>query len=156
MDDKIIAGRALDKAVAGLRADNKKIVFTNGCFDIIHVGHIAYLKKARLLGDALVIGLNSDSSVRAIKGIARPINREADRATVLAAMYFVDYITIFSDPTPERLIRQISPDVLAKGADWKIRDIVGADFVRSYGGKIARIPYIKGYSTTAVIEKAGK
>ncbi len=156
MDDKIIAGRALDKAVAGLRADNKKIVFTNGCFDIIHVGHIAYLKKARRLGDALVIGLNSDSSVRAIKGIARPINREADRATVLAAMYFVDYITIFSDPTPERLIRQISPDVLAKGADWKIRDIVGADFVRSYGGKIARIPYIKGYSTTAVIEKAGK
>lgn len=156
MEQKIKTPGALARIVAGLRSKNKKVVFTNGCFDILHVGHVAYLERARRLGDVLVVGLNSDSSVRAIKGKDRPINREADRATVLSALYFVNYIAIFPDTTPERLIKAIKPDVLVKGADWKTEDIVGADFVRSYGGKIARIPFVKGYSTTSVLKKIGK
>jgi D-beta-D-heptose 7-phosphate kinase/D-beta-D-heptose 1-phosphate adenosyltransferase len=156
VEEKIKTKSALVKAISKLKSEGRKVVFTNGCFDILHVGHIAYLKKARKLGNALVIGLNSDSSVRAIKGKDRPINREADRATVLSALYFVDYITIFSDPTPEKLIKALKPDILVKGADWKVRDIVGADFVRSYGGKVKRIPFVKGYSTTSVLNKIGK
>ena len=102
-----------------------------------------------------MVGLNSDASVRAIKGKGRPINSEKDRARVLAALYFVDYITIFGDPTPEELIKRLKPSILVKGADWKVRDIVGADFVRSYGGSVARIPFVRGYSTTSVIKKMG-
>jgi len=132
------------------------VVFTNGCFDILHVGHVAYLKRARELGDVLVVGLNSDSSVRDIKGKLRPINKEADRAIVLSALYFVDFVTIFDGATPERLIRAVKPDILVKGADWKAEEIVGADFVKSYGGRVVRIPFIKGYSTTSVIDKIGK
>ncbi|MFH1190470.1 MAG: D-glycero-beta-D-manno-heptose 1-phosphate adenylyltransferase [Candidatus Omnitrophota bacterium] len=139
-----------------MKTGKKKVVFTNGCFDILHVGHVAYLKRARELGDALVVGLNSDSSVRAIKGKFRPVNNEADRAIVLSALSFVDLITIFPEDTPERLIKAIKPDILAKGADWKESDIAGAGFVKSYGGKVVRIPFVKGYSTTSVIGKIGK
>ena len=144
---------ALARIVSGLRKRKKITVFTNGCFDILHAGHVRYLKRARKLGDALIIGLNSDSSVRAIKGRFRPINREADRATVLSALSFVDYVTIFSESTPEKLIKALRPDVIVKGADWKLDEIAGSDFVRSYGGRVARIPFVKGYSTTSVIKK---
>lgn len=155
MEQKIKTRAAVARVISRLRSENKRVVFTNGCFDILHAGHIAYLKRARELGDALVVGLNSDSSVRAIKGKDRPINKEADRALVLSALYFVDYVTIFADPTPERLIKALKPDILVKGADWKAEDIVGADFVRSYGGKVARISFVKGYSTTSVLKKIG-
>lgn len=155
-EKKLVQRSSVSKVVAALRRRKKKIVFTNGCFDIIHVGHIAYLKRARELGDILFIGLNSDASVRAIKGPSRPVNSELDRATVLSALYFVDYIALFAESTPEALIQSIKPDVLVKGADWKLKDIVGADFVRSYGGEVARIPYVRGYSTTAVLKKAAR
>ena len=153
MENKLKSLSAVVKALSKLKRRRSKIVFTNGCFDILHVGHVDYLDRAKRLGDVLVIGLNSDASVRVIKGKFRPINREADRAKVLSALSFVDYVTIFSDPTPEKLIRAIKPDVLAKGADWKTDEIVGGDFVRSYGGRVARIPFVKGYSTTSVIRK---
>lgn len=156
MDSKIKSQAALARTTALLRAGKKKIVFTNGCFDILHVGHVAYLERARKFGDILVVGLNSDASVRGIKGKSRPINKQADRAKVLAAFYFVDYITIFGDRTPEKLIKKLRPDVLVKGADWKAKEIVGADFVRSCGGKVARIPFIKGHSTTSLAEKLGR
>lgn len=156
MRQKIKSAAALARVVSRLKSGKKSVVFTNGCFDILHVGHVAYLKRARELGDVLVVGLNSDSSVRAIKGKLRPVNKEADRAIVLSALYFVDFVTIFDSGTPERLIKAIKPDILVKGADWKAKDIVGADFVRSYGGRVVRIPFIKGYSTTSVIKKIGK
>lgn len=152
---KIKSQVALSNIIAKLRRQKKRVVFTNGCFDILHVGHVEYLSRARRLGDLLVIGLNSDRSVRAIKGKTRPINAERDRAKVLAALYCVDYITIFSDKTPDILIRALKPDILVKGGDWKVKDIVGADFVMSYGGRVARIPFVKGYSTTSVIGKIG-
>ncbi len=156
MEQKIRSAAALVKVVSRLRSGKKRVVFTNGCFDILHAGHVAYLKRARELGDVLVVGLNSDSSVRAIKGKLRPINKEADRAIVLSALYFVDFVTIFDGATPEKLIRAVKPDVLVKGADWKVEEIVGADFVRSCGGRVVRIPFIKGHSTTSVIEKIGR
>lgn len=131
-----------------LRSKGKKIVFTNGCFDILHPGHIRYLKKAKALGDILVIGLNSDSSVSAIKP-GRPINPEKNRAEVLAALSMVDYITVFSEKTPYNLIRAVKPDVLVKGGDWKAKDIVGSDIIPN----TLSLPYIKGHSTTKIIEK---
>lgn len=155
MDAKIKSARSLAARVARLKRRGKRVVFTNGCFDILHVGHVDYLRRARALGDALVVGLNSDASVRGIKGKGRPINRQADRAKVLAALSCVDYVTVFGEPTPEALIRKLRPSVIAKGADWKARDIVGASFVRSYGGRVARIPFVKGFSTTALIRKMG-
>lgn len=139
-----------------LRSRGKRIVFTNGCFDILHVGHVDYLARARRMGDVLIVGLNSDSSVRKIKGPGRPVNRERDRATVLSALSAVDYISIFSEPTPEKLIKKVKPSVLVKGGDWKIKDIVGGDFVRSYGGRVRNIPFVKGYSTTSLIKKMEK
>lgn len=135
------------------RSRTNKVVFTNGCFDILHIGHIRYLKKAKALGGLLVIGLNSDSSVRTIKGITRPINNQRDRAEVLSALSFVDYIVIFSEATPEKIIKKIRPDVLVKGGDWKIKDIVGGSFVKKAGGRVVSIPFVKGYSTTGLIKK---
>ena len=134
------------------RACGKRVVFTNGCFDILHVGHIRYLREAKSLGDILVVGLNSDASVRSLKP-GRPVNREADRAEVLAALSFVDHVVMFNEKTPEKLIKKIRPDVLVKGGDWKVKDIVGGDFVKSIGGKVKNIPFVKGYSTTSLIEK---
>ncbi|OGW76941.1 MAG: glycerol-3-phosphate cytidylyltransferase [Omnitrophica bacterium RIFCSPLOWO2_02_FULL_45_16] len=152
MNSKILTSKKLVKALSRLRSKGERIVFTNGCFDILHAGHIEYLSKAKRLGDILVIGLNSDSSVKKIKGKARPINKEADRAKVLAALYFVDYVTLFSEPTPERLIKELKPNILVKGGDWKVKDIVGGDFVKSCGGKVKNISFVKGYSTTSLIE----
>ena len=154
MISKIREAKNLAKTLSALRSKGKKIVFTNGCFDIIHAGHVDYLSKARRLGDVLVVGLNSDSSVKKIKGKDRAINRESDRAKVLSSLYFVDYITSFNETTPENLIKKVRPDILVKGGDWKIEDIVGSSFVRSYGGKIKRIPFVKGYSTTSIIERS--
>ena len=131
----------------------RKIVFTNGCFDILHVGHVEYLSKARKMGDVLVIGLNSDRSVKQLKGKDRPINREEDRSKLLSAFYFVDYVTIFNEDTPDRLIRKLKPDILVKGGDWQMKDIVGASFVKSYGGRVATVPFVKGFSTTSLVKK---
>src|SRR3989338_5226180 len=156
MEQKIKGSTAaLAKVLSHLRAKGKRIVFTNGCFDILHVGHVEYLKKARTLGDILVVGLNSDRSVRRLKGHGRPINKEGDRAKVLASLYFVDYITIFDELTPEKLIRALRPDILAKGGDWKAREIIGASFVKLYGGRVAIIPFVKRYSTTSLIKRLG-
>ena len=140
-------------AIIKLKQKNKKIVFTNGCFDILHAGHVSYLSKAKSLGDILVIGLNSDSSVRKIKGLSRPINKERDRAKIVASLYFVDYVTIFGEPTPEKLIKKLGPHVLVKGGDWKPKDIVGGDFVKSCGGKVVSVPFVKGYSTTSLMKR---
>jgi rfaE bifunctional protein nucleotidyltransferase chain/domain len=153
---KIMSAGALSRILARARAKRKKIVFTNGCFDILHMGHITYLKKARRLGDILVIGLNSDKSVKSIKGKARPINSQRDRAQVLASLSFVDYVTIFGDDTPERLIRKLKPHILVKGGDWKGRIIAGSAFIRSLGGRVITIPFVKGYSTTKLINKLKK
>lgn len=150
---KIIGAKKLAYILKRLHSRGKKIVFTNGCFDILHVGHVDYLSKARRLGDVLVIGLNSDRSVKSLKGSGRPINNERDRAKVLSALAFVDYVCIFTEPTPERLIKTLKPDVLVKGGDWKVADIVGGDFVKSLGGRVKNIPFVKGYSTTSLISK---
>jgi D-beta-D-heptose 7-phosphate kinase/D-beta-D-heptose 1-phosphate adenosyltransferase len=148
--------RSVDSLLAELtwrRKRNGKIVFTNGCFDVIHRGHIEYLKFCKEHGDVVVVGLNSDSSVRAIKGSDRPIHNQIDRAAVLAALESVDYITIFEKSTPIDLIKKVRPDVLVKGQDWEKKGVVGAEFVKSYGGRVALAPLVKGKSATLIIEK---
>jgi len=156
MESKLKGILPLARILQGLRSKGRRIVFTNGCFDILHPGHVAYLEKASRMGDILVVGLNSDASVRAIKGKTRPINNEDDRAYVLSALGFVDYVTVFGEATPELLIKKLKPDVLVKGGDWKIRDIVGGDFVKSRGGRVANIKFVKGYSTSSLLEKMRK
>ncbi|MEJ5172969.1 MAG: D-glycero-beta-D-manno-heptose 1-phosphate adenylyltransferase [Hydrogenothermaceae bacterium] len=136
-----------------LKKEGKKIVFTNGCFDIIHAGHVDYLQKAKSLGDFLIVGLNSDESVRRLKGDGRPVNPQEQRKRVLEALKPVDMVIIFEEDTPERLIKEIKPDVLVKGGDWKIENIVGADFVMSYGGKVYTIDFVYDTSTTKIVQK---
>ena len=149
-----LKSRAAIKAIAErLKSQDKRIVFTNGCFDILHAGHVEYLSKAKEMGDVLIIGLNSDGSVKRLKGEARPINREKDRARVLSALAFVDYVIIFNEDTPELLVRKLKPDIMVKGGDWKGRQVAGADFVRSCGGRLALVPFVKGYSTTSLVKK---
>jgi D-beta-D-heptose 7-phosphate kinase/D-beta-D-heptose 1-phosphate adenosyltransferase len=131
----------------------QQIVFTNGCFDLLHRGHIYYLSKARELGDLLVLGLNSDDSVRRLKGPGRPVNDQQARAEVLAGLAFVDYLLIFHDDTPLNLINALRPDILIKGGDYKVEEIVGYREVLSWGGRIETIPLLEGYSTTAIINK---
>ena len=138
------------------KKEGKKIVFTNGCFDIIHAGHVDYLEKAKLLGDKLIVGLNSDNSVKRIKGKERPIIPEKYRKKVLEALKPVDLVIIFQEDTPENLIKKIKPDVLVKGGDWKIENIVGAKFVKSYGGKVKTIEFVYDISTTKIINKIKK
>lgn len=130
-----------------------KIVFTNGCFDILHLGHIDYLSKARELGDKLILGLNTDSSVSRIKGENRPVNNQHARAMLLASLTFVDAIVYFDEETPYDLIKTIQPDILVKGSDYSIKDIVGADIVIKKGGKVETIDFLEGYSTTSIIKK---
>jgi len=139
--------------VARLRAVNKVIVFTNGVFDLLHPGHVRYLQQARALGDALVVGVNSDRSVRAIKGPSRPITSEEDRAEVIAALACVDAVVVFDGDTPYDLIASIQPDVLVKGADWAPDAIVGRDIVEARGGKVVRMPIKQGYGTSAIIDR---
>ena len=145
---------ALAEAVHRLQRAGKKVVFTNGCFDLLHVGHVRYLQEARELGDALVVGINSDASVRRLdKGPGRPFTPARERAEVLAALACVDFVTIFGTPTPLRLIRALGPDVLVKGGDWAIEAIVGREVVEARGGKVVAIPFVKNRSTTATIRK---
>ena len=151
--NKIISFDNIQKQVLKWREENKKIVFTNGCFDIIHRGHVDYLSKAKDLGDILIIGLNTDQSVRNIKGNTRPIQDENSRAIILASMQFVDAIVFFSEPTPYTLIKEIQPDILVKGADYKKEDIVGYDIVSQRGGKVETIEFIEGYSTSNIERK---
>ncbi len=138
----------LKKAVNAAKAKGRKIVFTNGCFDILHVGHIRYLKKAKTLGDVLVIGLNSDRSVSKIKP-KRPINPQEHRAEILASLEMVDYVILFDEETPYELIKFIQPDILVKGGDWKKEDIIGSDIVK----ETLSLPYVKGVSTSEIIER---
>lgn len=149
---KIVKLPELIRVSAKTKKENKKIVFTNGCFDLLHRGHIEYLKKAKTLGDILVIGLNSDYSIRRIKGKDRPIQDQKDRAEILASLYFVDYVCIFDELTPLKLISKLVPDILVKGGDWKIRNIVGKETVESHGGKVLNIKMVKGKSTRRIIQ----
>jgi rfaE bifunctional protein nucleotidyltransferase chain/domain len=135
------------------RRDGKKIVFTNGVFDILHRGHVEYLAKARSFGDLLIVGLNSDISVRLIKGPKRPVQPQADRAAILLALRAVDYVVYFSEDTPEKLISVVRPDILVKGADYRRDEIVGARFVHSYGGKVKRVRLRSGRSTTGILNR---
>jgi rfaE bifunctional protein nucleotidyltransferase chain/domain len=143
----------LKKVLRKTRASKKRIVFTNGCFDILHAGHVGYLEKAKSLGDMLIVGLNSDVSVRKLKGKTRPIVTQKNRAKVLSSLSCVDYVVIFNALTPINLIKSIKPDVLVKGGDWKIKDIVGGNFVKSYGGSVRSLSYLKGFSTKMLIRK---
>lgn len=151
---KIKSLPALRKILAALRTKGKKIVFTNGCFDLLHRGHVEYLRKARQMGDLLVVGLNSDASVRRLKGAGRPVNRQADRAAVLAALESVDFITIFNEDTPLKTIKALLPDVLVKGADWDKKGVVGKDIVESRGGAVRLVKFLKWYSTTRILKKS--
>lgn len=149
---KILDLPSLNIAVKRRRKAGQKMVFTNGCFDLLHAGHVSYLESARHLGDYLVVGLNSDKSVRKIKGQGRPVNSEAMRAQVLAGLAAVDYVVIFHDTTPLNIIQNIVPDVLVKGADWKEKNIVGAETVKDAGGLVARIPFVHDISTSLILK----
>lgn len=153
MSDKIFKREALKEKVQVLKEGGKKIVFTNGCFDLLHIGHVRYLEAARAEGDVLVVAVNSDSSVRQIKGPGRPIVPENERAEVLSALACVDFVTLFDEPDPLVTIRSLTPDVLVKGADWGEDAIVGRDVVESMGGRVIRIPLTEGASTSRIIEK---
>ena len=149
----VVAIETLVRRRRALKRNGKTVVFTNGTFDILHRGHVEYLQAARALGDTLIVGLNTDASIRRIKGPRRPINKNGDRATVLAALGCVDYVCFFGENTPGRLIARLVPDVLVKGADWKTGDIVGKDIVEAHGGTVRRIRLTAGRSTTNVIER---
>lgn len=136
-----------------LRSEGKLLVFTNGCFDLLHPGHVRYLAESRALGDALVVALNSDRSVRALKGAGRPVLSENERAEVIAALGAVDYVIIFDEETPRELIADLLPDVLVKGGDWTVEQIVGREEVERAGGKVLSLPYVEGSSTTGIIER---
>ena len=136
-----------------LKLHRQKIVFTNGCFDVLHYGHVRYLLEAKKLGDILVVGLNSDESVRRLKGPTRPVNGEKERAFVLAALACIDYVVIFGEDTPKELIETVIPDVLVKGGDYDLSNIVGADFVTRNGGTVTTIPFVGGFSSTHIIEQ---
>lgn len=148
---KIVRQDELKHILQGLKAKGKRVVFTNGCFDIIHIGHIRYLREARTFGDLLVVGINSDRSVSIIKP-DRPVNSQDQRAEVLASLEMVDYVTIFDEETPYELIKSVQPDVLVKGGDWKKEDIIGSDIAK----ETHSLPYIEGISTTGIIEKIKK
>lgn len=150
---KIKSLYTLKKIVARLKGERRKIVFTNGCFDLLHVGHVRYLEKAKKLGDVLVVGLNTDHSVKLIKGENRPIVPQKERAEILASLEFVDYVLLFNEPDPLKIIKAIKPDVLVKGADWDKDKIVGREVIEESNGKVVRIPLIAGASTTNLIEK---
>jgi D-glycero-beta-D-manno-heptose 1-phosphate adenylyltransferase len=141
------------RMVGTLRAQRKTVVFTNGVFDLLHPGHVRYLADARRQGDALIVGVNSDRSVHAIKGPRRPIFPEAERAEVVAALACVDAACIFDEDTPHAIITRLQPDILVKGADWAAGDIVGRDVVEARGGRVVRIPLAQGYSTTSIVER---
>lgn len=153
MRSKIVALQELAPKIRSLRESGKRVVFTNGCFDILHAGHVRYLTAARVEGDVLVAGLNSDASVRSIKGAGRPIVPQDQRAEVLAGLWCVDYVTVFDEPDPLKLIQTLKPDVLVKGEDWGEQEIIGADVVKANGGKVVRVPVVSDISTSSIIQK---
>jgi len=153
IESKILTPETLKHQLGLWRFMDKKIVFTNGCFDILHLGHIDYLCKAADLGDVLLVGLNTNPSVSKIKGPHRPINDERQRSMIIASLHFVDAVVFFDEPTPYELIKTVQPDILVKGADYKPEDIVGADIVKAKGGKIMTLDYLDGYSTTLIEQK---
>jgi len=153
---KIFTWDRLQKQIGIWRFQDKKIVFSNGCFDVLHLGHVEYLAKARDLGDILIVGINSDESVRRIKGAHRPVNNQEARAITLAAMRFVDCVILFGEDTPQEIIKLIQPDILVKGKDYDGKEIVGSDVVKARGGQVVTIELTKGYSTTHIIELAHK
>ena len=153
MKNKIKDKEDLKKVVERVKKEGKRVVFTNGCFDLIHVGHTRYLQEARKLGDVLIVGVNSDRSVRRIKGKKRPVIPEEERAEVLSALQCVDFVVIFHEPDPLNIISLLKPDVLVKGGDWGEDAIIGREVVESIGGKVVRIPEIKGASSSSIIDK---
>jgi D-glycero-beta-D-manno-heptose 1-phosphate adenylyltransferase len=150
---KILDADALRRQLAVWRLKSKTVVFTNGCFDLLHLGHIDYLSKAADEGDALVVGVNTDASTKKLKGPHRPINGEEQRSMILASLHFVDAVVLFNEDTPHELIKIVQPDVLVKGADYSVKDIVGADVVQQKGGIVKTIELLAGYSTTFTEEK---
>lgn len=156
LKDKIKDLKELKNIRDGLKRKGKLVVFTNGCFDLLHYGHVKYLEAAKQKGDILIVAVNSDNSVRSIKGKNRPITGEEDRLAVVAALESVDYVVKFGEDTPLNIIKALKPDILVKGADWNRNKIVGADFIKNVGGSIARIKLLKGRSTTKLIKKIAK
>ncbi len=150
---KLLSNQESLEAISAHHLRQERVVFTNGCFDIIHRGHVRYLAQAKSLGNVLVVGLNSDESVRRLKGPARPLVPEDERAEVLLALKAVDYVLPFSEDTPLELIKRVKPDILVKGGDWSVETIVGGDFVQSYGGKVMSLTFVEGFSSTNIIEK---
>lgn len=156
LEKKVRQPRKIKELVSALKARHKKIVFTNGCFDLLHYGHAKYLQEAKKKGDILIVGINSDASIRRIKGVKRPIINEKDRLRLVASLESVDYTVLFNEDTPLKIINLIKPDVLVKGADWHKNNIVGSDVVLSYGGRVSTINFVKGYSTSDLIKKIAK
>jgi len=155
-ETKILLLPELKRISANLRRAGRRIVFTNGCFDILHWGHVKYLQDASRLGDILMVAINSDSSIRRLKGNKRPIINQLDRARTLAALESVDYVTVFNQDTPIKVIETVKPYVLVKGSDWKKNKIVGGGFVLGYGGRVSTLNFVKGHSTTSLINKIAK
>src|SRR5947209_1730820 len=152
-NDKILAPAEVAGVRARLRAEGRRLVFTNGCFDLLHVGHVRYLQAARALGDALIVAINSDRAVRELKGAGRPVMSAEERAEVLAALSAVDYVTVFDELSPRKLIAQLLPDVLAKGGDYALDEIHGREETEAAGGRVVSLPYVAGASTTDIIER---
>lgn len=150
---KIVSLAELTPLVAEWKQQGKKVVFTNGCFDLLHAGHVAYLAEAASLGDMLIIGLNSDASVQRLKGPERPVNNDTTRSTLLGSMYFVNAVVFFSDDTPLELIKAVMPDILVKGGDYQVENIVGAKEVIANGGQVEVLSFLPGYSSTSIINK---
>lgn len=150
---RVLTPEEIVRLVGRWRADGKIVVFTNGVFDLLHPGHVRYLQQARTLGDALVVGVNGDESVRRNKGAGRPITPQEERAELLAALACVDAVVIFGEDTPAEIVRTVQPDILVKGADWAADQIVGRDTVEARGGRVERIPVEQGHSTTRIVEK---
>lgn len=153
---KIKGIKELKKIISRLKSQGKRIVFTNGCFDILHYGHVKYLEKAKGLGDCLVVAVNSDASVKRLKGSHRPIVSQYDRMRIIAGLESVDYVVLFKEDTPLKIIKILKPDILVKGSDWNKKSIVGGDFVSSYGGRVVTIQLTKGRSTTNLIRKIAR
>lgn len=154
--DKIYSTETLLPQLQKWRDAGLKIVFTNGCFDLLHLGHVDYLEKARALGDKLILGLNTDRSIRCLKGEARPLQDEMARARIMASLLFVDAVILFDEETPYNLIKLVQPDILVKGDDYQPENIVGADIVQAKGGEVKTVSLVKGYSTTNIVEKIKK
>jgi D-beta-D-heptose 7-phosphate kinase/D-beta-D-heptose 1-phosphate adenosyltransferase len=153
MDEKILSRDRAAQVRARLRAEGRRLVFTNGCFDLLHVGHVRYLREARSLGDALIVAINSDRAVRELKGAGRPVMPAGERAEVLAALEAVSYVTVFDELSPRRLIAELLPDVLVKGGDYALSEIHGREEVEAAGGRVVALPFVEGASTTDIIRR---